>query len=106
MGTTEKTMAASSTADEIGKLAYEGRLVILKNKLAENNSFSSRKDTSGRAPLHWAASGGHSDIVDHLLGLGVPVDDNDETAWTPLLIAASAGHLVIVERLLTAGAQV
>lgn len=31
-----------------------------------------------RMPLHWAASGGHEDIVEFLLKQGVPVDARDE----------------------------
>ena len=33
---------------------------------------------SMRMPIHWAVSGGHTDMVDFLLGLNVPVDARDE----------------------------
>jgi len=29
-------------------------------------------------PLHWAASGGHTEIVEMLLSMNVPVDARDE----------------------------
>ena len=31
-----------------------------------------------RMPIHWAASGGHTEIVDFLLNFHVPVDARDE----------------------------
>ena len=34
-----------------------------------------------RMPLHWAASGGHTDIVKFLLDLGVPVDNKDDVSF-------------------------
>lgn len=32
-------------------------------------------------PIHWAASGGHTDIVRFLLNLGVPVDNKDDVSF-------------------------
>ena len=37
----------ATTADQICKYAYEGTISLLKSKLSENNSFSTRKDTVG-----------------------------------------------------------
>ena len=33
-----------------------------------------------RTPLHWAASGGQTEITEYLLGLGVPVDEPDDVS--------------------------
>ncbi len=33
-------------------------------------------------PLHWAASGGHTDIVEYLLRRDVPADARDEVLVT------------------------
>lgn len=33
-----------------------------------------------RMPLHWAASGGHTDIVKYLLDLRVPIDEKDDVS--------------------------
>lgn len=30
--------------------------------------------------LHWAASGGHNEVVKFLLDLGVPVDEKDDVS--------------------------
>ena len=35
-----------------------------------------------RMPLHWAASGGHTDVVKFLLDLGVPLDNKDDVSIT------------------------
>ena len=59
-----------------------------------------------RTALHWACSAGHTEIVEFLLQLGVPVNDKDDASWSPLHIAASAGRDEIVKALLGKGAQV
>ena len=33
---------------------------------------------SGRMAIHWASSGGHSDVVEYLLSRGVPINSRDE----------------------------
>ena len=40
-------MAAQTTADDIGKLAYEGNFSIFRIKIEQNNSLASKKDTVG-----------------------------------------------------------
>lgn len=35
-----------------------------------------------RTALHWACSAGHSDVVDFLLSLGMPVNDKDDVSIT------------------------
>ncbi|ETE70145.1 26S proteasome non-ATPase regulatory subunit 10, partial [Ophiophagus hannah] len=76
-----------------------------------------------RTALHWACSAGHSDIVDFLLSLGVPINDKDDIALmllenkanpdakdhlasTPLHRAASKGNLKMMQILLKHKASV
>ncbi|KAK2569261.1 26S proteasome non-ATPase regulatory subunit 10 [Acropora cervicornis] len=62
--------------------------------------------TNERMPLHWVASGGHSDIARFLLDLRVPVDKKDDSQWTPLMIAVSAGRDAVISMLIACGADV
>ncbi|XP_022778482.1 26S proteasome non-ATPase regulatory subunit 10-like isoform X1 [Stylophora pistillata] len=91
---------------EICSLAYEGKFNELTEKIELKPNLATKLDENERMPLHWAASGGHSDIVKHLLDLGVPTDNKDDAQWTPLMIAASAGRDTIVYMLISIGADV
>lgn len=46
-------------------------------------------------PLHWAASGGHSEIVKFLLGLGVPFDGKDDVSSPPFCIGDQCVDLIL-----------
>ena len=59
----------------------------------------------GKTPLHWAAAGGHTDIVKLLLDAGADTDVEDEYGVTPLFLAASKGDTYMVKLLLDAGAD-
>lgn len=63
-------------------------------------------DESGRSVLHWAACGGHTNLVQWLIEHQANVDATDDALWTPLIIAASAGHEAVVRLLLGSGAEV
>ncbi|XP_069125470.1 26S proteasome non-ATPase regulatory subunit 10-like [Argopecten irradians] len=92
--------------DDVCKLAYDGQVEILKQKLRDNNELATKMDETNRMPLHWAASAGHLQIVECLFRYNVPIDARDESNWTALMIASSAGRDQIVSLLLGAGAQV
>ncbi|XP_015590680.1 26S proteasome non-ATPase regulatory subunit 10 [Cephus cinctus] len=86
-------------------LAYTGKTAAVKILLNENLKLKSETDSNGRMLIHWAALGGHDDLVTHLLSLGVPVDPVDDTNMTPLILAASAGRDKVVNVLLNEGAD-
>lgn len=48
-----------------------------------------------RMPLHWAASGGHTDIVKYLLDHRVPIDEKDDVSVSssPLELLNLRHHL-------------
>ena len=50
---------------------------------------------TARMPLHWAASGGHADIVEFLLSLNVPVDARDEVCNFRYIIPRKSFAIVL-----------
>jgi len=62
---------------------------------------------AGWTPLHYAATGGHLDVVELLFEHHAFVDPQaPETAATPLMMAARFGTEAVVERLLEEGADI
>uniref|UniRef100_A0A8C5LG62 26S proteasome non-ATPase regulatory subunit 10 n=1 Tax=Jaculus jaculus TaxID=51337 RepID=A0A8C5LG62_JACJA len=59
-------------------LAYSGKLEELKERILADKSQATRTDQDSRTALHWACSAGHTEIVEFLLQLGVPVNDKDD----------------------------
>ena len=57
-------------------------------------------------PLHWAAVGGHKDVVELLLAHGAEVNARYSDGYTPLHYAAANGHKDVVELLLANEADV
>lgn len=92
---------ASKNNDTLHDLAYLGSIGILKYKISQDNSNVTKRDGNERMPIHWAALGGHIEIVEYLLGLGSPVDPLDDCGATPLLLASSAGRVAVVRLLLS-----
>ncbi|CAH8862939.1 unnamed protein product [Trichobilharzia szidati] len=73
------------------RFAYDG-VVTSVVKLLESDGNKSHVDQAGRNPLHWAACGGHLELVKVLLSRGFDKDSRDHSNWTPLMIAVSAGR--------------
>uniref|UniRef100_A0A5F9D0V2 Proteasome 26S subunit, non-ATPase 10 n=1 Tax=Oryctolagus cuniculus TaxID=9986 RepID=A0A5F9D0V2_RABIT len=61
-------------------LAYSGKLEELRESILADKSLATRTDQDSRTALHWACSAGHTEIVEFLLQLGVPVNDKDDIA--------------------------
>ncbi|MGC7453390.1 ankyrin repeat domain-containing protein [Pandoraea pneumonica] len=60
----------------------------------------------GWAPLHYAATSGHDDIVQMLLDASAYVDAESPNGTTPLMMAARGGHITTCKVLLDGGADV
>jgi ankyrin repeat protein len=60
-------------------------------------------DSVGRAPLHWAAQGGHVDSLERLIEAGANVHAKDRFLRTPLHLAAGFNMAKCMRRLLLAG---
>ena len=65
---------------KVCNLAYTGKLDELKESILADQSLATRTDQDSRTALHWACSAGHTEIVEFLLGLGVPVNDKDDVS--------------------------
>ncbi|KAH0540617.1 26S proteasome non-ATPase regulatory subunit 10-like isoform X1 [Cotesia glomerata] len=87
-------------------MAYKGKFTAVKNLLDQDDKLKTKTDSSERMLIHWAALGGHNDLVKHLLSIGSPVDPQDDTNTTPLILASSAGREKVVNTLITEGANV
>ena len=60
---------------------------------------------TGWTPLHYAASGGHVEVVQLLLGHAAYIDAESPNKTTPLMMAAMYGNPQTVELLLAEGAD-
>ena len=60
---------------------------------------------TGWTPLHYAASGGHVEVVKLLLGRSAYIDAESPNKTTPLMMAAMYGNSQTVELLLAEGAD-
>ncbi|XP_051171168.1 26S proteasome non-ATPase regulatory subunit 10-like [Leptopilina boulardi] len=87
-------------------LAYRGKTAAVKILLNENQKLKSETDENKRMLIHWAALGGHEDLVTYLLSNGFPVDPQDDMSMTPLILASSGGRKNVVKILLKEGANV
>jgi hypothetical protein len=66
------------------------------------------KDGHGRTPLHWAATGGHADVVRMLIGAGADVNAASDDGVAPIGAAVASlegghekeGHAVVLRALL------
>lgn len=62
-------------------------------------------DRHGKTGLHIAATHGHYQMVEILLGQGAEINVSDKNGWTPLHCCAKAGHLDVVKLLIESGAS-
>ena len=74
---------------------------LIKNGACVNVADSNRKTS-----LHYAASGGHNDVVTKLLDSKADVDAKDINGQTALIVAAKEGHNNVVKACLQYGADV
>lgn len=61
--------------------------------------IDARNNGTGRVPLHEAASHGNLEVVQLLLGLGVPHLPRCSYGQTPIQFARDAGHIATAEYL-------
>lgn len=99
-------MYSPCLAEEIHDAARQGDLAKVKEMLAHTPGLLHLKTESGKTPLHFAAEGGHLDVVDFLLSKGAEVDARNADDETPLHYAAGYSHMDVIKRLLEAESNV
>ena len=99
-------LASWSWSAEIHDAALKGDLAAVKALLAKDPALLNAKGHNEKAPLHWAAQGGHVKIVKYLLAKGAAIDELNIQKETPLVYAAEGGHLQLAELLIAKGAKV
>jgi ankyrin repeat protein len=88
----ENAMMLAALNDDVG----------LVNALIAKDAEVNKK---GWAPLHYAATNGHDDVVKVLLDNSAYIDAGSPNGTTPLMMAARGGHLSTVKLLLDEGAD-
>jgi len=95
----------SAKAQEILKAAADGEMDKLKGMIEADTEQMGATDGAGRAAIHFAANGGHTEIVKFLVAKGVDKDLRTRADTTPLHYAALNGHIEIVRLLISEGAN-
>jgi cyclase len=91
-------------AADIHEAALKGDLERVKALLNKDPRLVNAPGGNGKAPLHWAAQGGHVEIVEFLIERGAVVNSKNVADETPLHYAAALGHCEVVKLLIEKGA--
>ena len=83
--------------EAVAEAAFKGDLDSVKSSVESDPNYLDAVDIRGRTLLHYAAKGGHEDVVAYLLDNGAFIDVEDDDANSPLdaAIMASAPTAVI-----------
>ncbi|KTD62460.1 ankyrin repeat domain-containing protein [Legionella shakespearei] len=98
-------MFSFDTEEPIFKLAAEGNLVELKNKILEQPERLHAKASNGSNLLMFAAESGHIETVQWLQQQGISLAEKGVSGKTALLFAAGNGSTKAVKWLLDNGAS-
>ena len=87
--------------------ALEGDDSLVDYHLSKlNGSDPNAPDDSGMSAIHWAALGGHIDIINKIHDAGGDLEQLNNGLNSALHIAASQGHFSVVQYLLDRGADI
>lgn len=90
-------MENKSTENAVMMLAFKGKLDLVKMMV---DDLGAEPEKDGWAPLHYAATNGHLEVVQYLISKEVDVDAQSPSDTTPLMLAARYGHIKVVKYLL------
>jgi len=97
-------IAIPALAEEIHDAAQQGDLVKIKSLLEKSPGLLEARSENEKTPLHFAAQGGHKEIVELLLENGADVNAKNIALETPLHYATAMGYKEIVDLLISEGA--
>lgn len=81
--------------------SLKGHLPLVKTLVARDADVNK----TGWTPLHYAATGGHVAVIEHLLEHSAYIDAESPNGTTPLMMAAMYGSPEAVKHLIQAGAD-
>jgi ankyrin repeat protein len=90
----------------VGFGRFPGGFPRFSPRQSRDRGRSTYFDTSLWGPLHFAAQGGHANVVGILVAHGAKINLAGERGQTPLHVAARLGRREMVEALVAAGANV
>ena len=99
-------LASWAWSAEIHDAALKGDLSVVRELLAKAPALLNAKGHNEKAPLHWAAQGGHLELAKYLIAKGANVNELNIQKETPLVYAAEGGHLKLAKLLIAKGADV
>src|SRR5918996_2102639 len=100
------TVALRAATAPVADAAMKGDREAVRTLLKQGADVN-QPQGDGMTALHWAATGGHADLVETLLYAGANVRATTRLgAYTPLHLASQNGHAAIVGALVKAGADV
>lgn len=81
--------------------SLKGNTALVRKLVARDSDVNK----TGWTPLHYAATGGHVDVIQLLLDENAYIDAESPNKTTPLMMAAKYGNLDAVKLLLESGAD-
>ncbi|XP_045473083.1 serine/threonine-protein phosphatase 6 regulatory ankyrin repeat subunit A [Harmonia axyridis] len=84
---------------------YGGHVTVVGLLLSRSAELLQSVDKHGKTGLHIAATQGHYQMVEVLLGQGADINASDKNGWTPLHCASKAGCTDVVVLLTESGAS-
>lgn len=78
--------SASVFAGPVHEAARDGKLTRVEQLIAKDPKLVNSRDDHAFAPLHWAATNGHTEVLTFLLDHGAEPDARSEFGMTPLIL--------------------